>query len=157
MFFPPMRSSKLTSRITCPLRRDVRYSSQREASPDGYGPLNRFTSCLEALPRNSLFAEEVPELRRGGDPIGPGTFRRIEHLHPTHFGVESSVDAALAREPQHATLIEHSGVQVRAFAPGRQWIDADFLGHGIDAHDGVQTAVRNPGRAVRADDHAVRP
>src|SRR5439155_27390623 len=98
MFFPPMRSSKLTSRITCPLRRDVRYSSRREDLP--------------------------------------------------HFGVESSVDAALAREPQHATLIEHSGVQVRAFAPGRQRIDADFLGHGIDAHDGVQTAVRNPGRAV---------
>ena len=38
--------------------------SRREA-PDGYGPPNRFTSGLEDLRRNSLFAKDVHELRPG--------------------------------------------------------------------------------------------
>src|SRR2546422_8202029 len=45
-------------------------------------------------------------VRRGGDPVRPRPSRSIEHLHPADLGIQPSIDAALAGEPQHATLIE---------------------------------------------------
>ncbi len=36
-------------------------------------------------------------------------------------------------------------------------MDADLLRRGIDAYDGVQAAVGHPRRAVRADNHSMRP
>ena len=95
-------------------------------------------------------------IRRGGNSVRPRALRRVEHLHFADLGIQPPVDAALAGEPQHTALIKGSGVQVRAFTPGRQRIDGDFLRRGLDAHDGVQAAVRDPRRAVRADDHTVR-
>ena len=48
------------------------------------------------------------------------------------------------------------GVEVRAGPIGREREDRDLVRRRVDADDRVQAAVGDPGRAVRADDDAVR-
>ncbi len=52
--------------------------------------------------------------------------------------------------------VEGGGIEIGVGALARQRPGLDLLGRRIDAHDGVETAIGDPGRAVRPDDYAMR-
>ena len=62
---------------------------------------------------------------------------------------------ALPGEPQMRLAVERRGVEVGVGAGLRQRPGLHRLGGGIDADDGVQAAIGDPGGAVRPDDHAM--
>ena len=138
------RESAQARRAPCP--RGGRLQHGRAARP-------RVDSTEVAAGERGVVDEPVA---RGGDAVGTWAAGCAEDLQVAGARIETPVDAALAREPQHAAAIEHRRVQVGIAGARGQAEQADRLGARVDAHDRVETAVGDPGRAVRADDDAVR-
>ena len=69
-------------------------------------------------------------IRRGGNTVGTGAARRVEHRHRAGFGIESAIDAVLPGKPDHALAIKGCSVEVGVAPPleARQEINAQFGG-----------------------------
>src|SRR5919202_5981103 len=92
---------------------------------------------------------------RGADAVWSGPARSIEDHNFAGLWIEASVDATLAGEPEDATPVEGGRVEVRARTSCRQRKASDCLGCRVDAHDGIQPAIGDPGGTVRPDDNAM--
>jgi hypothetical protein len=51
-------------------------------------------------------------IRCGGNTVGAGAARRIEHCHCACFGIESAIDTVLPGAPEHALAIEGCSVEI---------------------------------------------
>src|SRR5207249_4517674 len=113
--------------------------------------------CLQVDLGNVAAGERRVEDTRavwgGDDAVRASTAGRVEHLQVGAARIEAAIDAVLAGEPQDATAIESSRVQV-GVAPGQRK-NADLVRLRIHPHDCVLAAIGHPGRAVRAEDDAV--
>ena len=100
----------------------------------------------------------VPDLavRRGGDAVGAGAFRRFPGLDLAGRRIDAAIDAVLPGEPEDALAVEGRGVEVGVREIRRQREQLHRLGRRIDARDGVLPALGDPGGAVGPDDHAMR-
>jgi len=56
--------------------------------------------------------EEHLAIRCGGNTVGAGAARRIEHCHCACFGIESAIDTVLPGAPEHALAIEGCSVEI---------------------------------------------
>jgi hypothetical protein len=100
----------------------------------------------------------VPDLasRRGVDAVRTPPARVVVNVHLAARRIQAAIDAGLAGEPQRAVDVERGRVEVGARPIGRERERVDAFRRRIDADDRVQPAIRDPRRAVRSDDDAVR-
>src|SRR5438093_4816382 len=93
-------------------------------------------------------------LRRRRDSVRPLPARRVEHVDLSARWVEPADDPGLPGEPEDAAPVERRGVE--ALTRPRYGPAPDLARDRVDADDRVETAVGDPGRAIRTDDDAVR-
>src|SRR5215831_9487850 len=91
-----------------------------------------------------------------GNAVRSGSSRRVEDIHCPGRWIKPPVNSSLTGEPEKPALIEGGGIEIRVPSFGRQRKDLHLLCRRVHAHNRVESAVRHPRRAVRADDDAVR-
>ena len=99
----------------------------------------------------------VPDVTfgRGRHAVGSGTARRFENSNLARFWVELSIEAGKTGEPKHLVAVERRRVEIGVIGCRGQAKQRDLGIGGVDARNGVLTAVGDPGRAIWADDHAM--
>src|SRR5208337_2118077 len=92
--------------------------------------------------------EEHLAIRRGGNTVGAGAARRIEHRHCACFGIESTIDTVLPGEPEHALAIEGCNVEINVAPLLGEREELHRTSRGIDPGDRVLSAFGDPGGTV---------